>query len=119
MFLAAIMDLTSRQIVGWATNAAMTSDLVLQALVASVWRPKRGPGVLIRSDQRSKLTSGKWLSFLKARRMEPRMSGRGNCHDNAVAETFFSALTKHWIKRRLYPARAAAIQDVFDYVEIF
>jgi len=119
LFLAAVMDLYSRQIVGWATSATMTSDLVLQALVASVWRRKPGPGVLIHSDQGSQFTSSDWLSFLKAHRMQPSMSRRGNCHDNAVAESFFSALKKERIKRRIYPTRAAAVSDAFDYIEMF
>lgn len=68
------MDLYSRQIVGWAMSATMTRDLVLQALVAAVWRRKPGPGVLIHSDQGSQFTSSDWLSFLKAHRMQPSMS---------------------------------------------
>ena len=119
LFLAAVMDLYSRQIVGWATAPTMTSDLVLQALVAAVWRRKPGPGVMVHSDQGSQFTSSDWQSFLKAHRMEPSMSRRGNCHDNAVAESFFSALKKERIKRRIYPNREAARSDVFDYIEMF
>ena len=119
LFLAAVMDLYSRQIVGWATDATMTSDLALQALVAAVWRRKPGPGVLVHSDQGCQFTSSDWTSFLKAHRMQPSMSRRGNCHDNAVAESFFSALKKERIKRRIYPTRAAAASDVFDYIEMF
>ena len=119
LFLAAVMDLYSRQIVGWATGATMTTDLVLQALVAAVWRRKPGPGVLVHSDQGCQFTSGDWQSFLKAHRMLPSMSRRGNCHDNAVAESFFSALKKERIRRRIYPTRAAAASDVFDYIEMF
>ena len=119
LFLAAVMDLYSRQIVGWATAPTMTSDLVLQALVAAVWRRKPGPGVMVHSDQGSQFTSSDWQSFLKAHRMEPSMSRRGNCHDNAVAESFFSALKKERIKRRIYPNREAARSDVFNYIEMF
>lgn len=119
LFLAAVMDLYSRQIVGWATGSTMTTDLVLQALVAAVWRRKPGPGVLVHSDQGCQFTSSDWQSFLKAHRMLPSMSRRGNCHDNAVAESFFSALKKERIKRRIYPTRAAAASDVFDYIEMF
>ncbi len=119
LYLAAVMDLYSRQIVGWATASAMTSDLVLQALVAAAWRRKPGPGVMVHSDQGSQFTSSDWQSFLKAHRMVPSMSRRGNCHDNAVAESFFSVLKKERIKRRIYPTRAAATSDVFDYIEMF
>ena len=119
LFLAAVMDLYSRQIVGWATAPTMTSDLVLQALVAAAWRRKPGPGVLVHSDQGCQFTSSDWQSFLKAHRMVPSMSRRGNCHDNAVAESFFSVLKKERIKRRIYPTRAMAASDVFDYIEMF
>ncbi|WP_246194383.1 IS3 family transposase [Pseudoxanthomonas jiangsuensis] len=119
LFLAAVMDLYSRQIVGWATASTMTSDLVLQALVAAAWRRKPGPGVMVHSDQGCQFTSRDWQSFLKAHRMVPSMSRRGNCHDNAVAESFFSVLKKERIKRRIYPTRAMAASDVFDYIEMF
>jgi len=119
LFLAAVMDLYSRQIVGWATQATMTRDLVLQALLAAVWKRKPGPGVLVHSDQGCQFTSDDWQSFLKEHRMVPSMSRRGNCHDNAVAESFFSALKKERIKRRIYPTRQAATSDVFDYIEMF
>ncbi|MCC0317048.1 IS3 family transposase [Pseudomonas aeruginosa] len=119
LYLAAVMDLYSRQIVGWATAPTMTSDLVLQALVAAAWRRKPGPGVMVHSDQGSQFTSSDWQSFLKVHRMVPSMSRRGNCHDNAVAESFFSVLKKERIKRRIYPTRAAAASDVFDYIEMF
>ena len=119
LFLAAVMDLYSRQIVGWATRSTITRDLVLQALLAAIWKRKPGPGVLVHSDQGSQFTSDDWQSFLKAHHMAPSMSRRGNCHDNAVAESFFSALKKERIKRRIYPNRATAASDVFDYIEMF
>jgi putative transposase len=84
LFLAAVMDLYSRQIAGWATAPTMTSDLVLQALVAAAWRRKPGPGVMVHSDQGCQFTSSYWQSFLKAHRMVPSMSRRGNCHERAA-----------------------------------
>lgn len=119
LFLAAVVDLYSRQVVGWATAATMTSDLVLQALLAAVWKRKPAAGVLVHSDQGSQFTSDDWRSFLSSHHMVPSMSRRGNCHDNAVAESFFSALKKERIKRRIYPSREAARADVFDYIEMF
>lgn len=119
LYLAAVMDLYSRQIVGWATQSTMTCDLVLQALLAAMWKRKPGPGVLVHSDQGSQFTSEDWRSILKAHHMVPSMSRRGNCHDNAVAESFFSALKKERIKRRIYPNRKTARSDVFDYIEMF
>ena len=119
LFLAVVVDLYSRQVVGWATAPTMTRDLVLQALLAAVWKRKPAPGVLVHSDQGSQLNSDDWQAFLKAHHMVPSMSRRGNCHDNAVAESFFSALKKERIKRRIYPNRATATSDVFDYIEMF
>ncbi len=101
LFLAAVMDLYSRQIVGWATQSTMTADLVLQALVAAVWKRKRPTGLMIHSDQGSQFTSSDWQSFLRTHRMVPSMSRRENCHDNSVAESFFSVLKKERIKRRI------------------
>jgi len=97
----------------------MTSDLVLQALLSAVWRRKPEPGVMVHSDQGSQFTSGDWQSFPRQHHMQPSMSRRGNCHDNAVAESFFSALKKERIKSRIYPTRAAAASEVFDYIEMF
>ena len=119
LFLAAVMDLYSRQIVGWATASTMTSDLVLQALMAAAWRRKPGPGVLVHSDQGCQFTSNDWQSFLKAHRRVPSMSRRGNCHDNAVAESFFQLLKRERVKRKIYPTRDHARADVFDYIEMF
>lgn len=73
----------------------------------------------VHSDQGSQFTSSDWQSFLKARRMVPSMSLRGNCRDNAVAESFFGALKKERVKRQIYPSRDTARSDVFDYIEMF
>lgn len=75
--------------------------------------------MLVHSDQGSQYTSDDWQSFLKAHGMVASMSRRGNCHDNAVAESFFSLLKKERIKHRIYPDRATASSDVFDYIEMF
>ena len=119
VFPATVMDLYSRQIVGWATASTMTSDLVLQALMAVAWRLKPGPGVMVHSDQGCQFTSNDWQSFLKAHRIVPSMSRLGNCQDNAVGESFFSVLKMERIKRRIYPTRTTAASDVFDYIEMF
>ena len=94
-------------------------DLVLQALLMAVWRRKPKNKVLVHSDQGSQFTSRDWASFLKAHNLEHSMSRRGNCHDNAVAESFFNLLKRERIRRRTYKTRADARQDVFDYIEMF
>ena len=119
LYLAVVLDLFSRQVIGWSMKPRMCSDLAIDALLMAVWRRKPKQEVMIHSDQGSQFTSSDWQSFLKVHRMVPSMSRRGNCHDNAVAESFFSVLKKERIKRRIYPTRAAAASDVFDYIEMF
>jgi putative transposase len=75
--------------------------------------------VLIHSDQESLFTGMEWAAFLKHHNMGPSMSRRGNCHDNAVAESFFSLLKRERVRRRIYRTRDEARQDVFDYIEMF
>ncbi|AZI35243.1 hypothetical protein NT2_32_00020 [Caenibius tardaugens NBRC 16725] len=75
--------------------------------------------VLIHSDQGSQFTSMDWAAFIRAHNLEHSMSRRGNCHDNAVAESFFSSLKRERIRRRTYKTREQARQDVFDYIEMF
>ena len=85
----------------------------------AVWRRKPRNKVLIHSDQGSQFTSRDWTLFLKHHNLEHSMSRRGNCHDNAVAESFFNLLKRERIRRRTYKTRAKARQDVFDYIEMF
>ena len=118
-YLAVVLDLFSRRIVGWSMQSRQTTSVVLQALLAAVWRLKPKNRVLVHSDQGSQFTSMEWASFLKHHNLEPSMSRRGNCHDNAVAESFFNLLKRERIRRKVYRTRAEARQDVFDYVEMF
>ena len=118
-YLAVVIDLYSRRVVGWSMQSRQTTDLVLQALLMAVWRRKPKNRVLIHSDQGSQFTSRDWASFLKHHNLEHSMSRRGNCHDNAVAESFFNLLKRERIRRRTYKSRADARQDVFEYIEMF
>jgi putative transposase len=104
---------------GWSMQSRQTTDLVLQALLMAVWRRKPTNKVLIHSDQGSQFTSIDWSSFLKQHNLEHSMSRRGNCHDNAVAENFFSLLKRERIRRKPYKTRDAARSDVFEYIEMF
>lgn len=118
-YLAVVIDLYSRKVIGWAMQSRQTTDLVLQALLMAVWRRKPSNKVLIHSDQGSQFTSIDWASFLKAHNLQHSMSRRGNCHDNAVAESFFNLLKRERVRRKTYRSRAEARQDVFDYIEMF
>jgi len=118
-YLAVVIDLYSRRVVGWSMQSRQTTDVVLQALLMAVWRRKPKSNVLIHSDQGSQFTSMDWASFLKAHNLDHSMSRRGNCHDNAVAESFFNLLKRERIRRKTYKTRADARQDVFNYIEMF
>jgi putative transposase len=119
LYLSVVIDLFSRQVVGWAMQSSMHVDLVLQALMMAVWRRKPPRGLLIHSDQGSQFTSHEWQEFLKAHGLECSMSRRGNCHDNAVAESFFQLLKRERIRRKIYATRDDARADVFNYIEMF
>jgi len=118
-YLAVVIDLFSRRIVGWAIQSRQPTDLVLQALLMAVWRRKPANKVLVHSDQGSQFTSIDWASFLKHHNLEHSMSRRGNCHDNAVAESLFNLLKRERIRRKTYKTREDARSDVFDYIEMF
>lgn len=119
LYLSVVIDLFSRRVVGWSAQPRMTTDLALQALLAAVWRRKPKAKVMIHSDQGSQFTSREWQLFLAQHNLEASMSRRGNCHDNAVAESFFQLLKRERIRRRTYLTREAARQDMFEYIEMF
>jgi putative transposase len=119
LYLAAVMDLYARKIVGWSMKPSLARELVLDAILMAVWRRKPGRTVLVHSDQGSQYGSDDWLRFCRANDLDPSMSRRGNCWDNAVAESFFSSLKKERIRKRIYKTRDLAKADVFDYIEVF
>lgn len=116
---AEVIDLYSRRVIGWSAQSRQTTDVVLQALLMAVWRRKPKEKVLVHSDQGSQFTSMDWASFLKHHNLVHSMRRRGNCHDNAVAESFFNLLKRERIRRKIYRSRDEARQDVFDYIEMF
>jgi len=118
VYLAVVIDLYSRRVVGWSLQSRKTTDFVLQALLMAVWRRKSKNKLLIHSDQGSQFTSMDWASFLRHHNLEHSMSRRGNCHDNAVAESFFNLCKRERVRRRTYKTRDEARQDTFDYVEM-
>lgn len=119
LFLAVIMDLFARNIVGWSMSSRMTEDLVMNALTMAYWRRKPESKVMLHSDQGSQYTSHNWKKLMLRFNIEPSMSRRGNCHDNAVAESFFANLKKEKIRRRRYATRDEAKQAVFNYIELY
>ncbi|HCB0617650.1 TPA: IS3 family transposase [Klebsiella quasipneumoniae subsp. quasipneumoniae] len=119
LYLAVVVDLFSRKIIGWSMQSRMTKDIVLNALLMAIWRRNPLKQVLVHSDQGSQYTSHEWQSFLKSHGLEGSMSRRGKCHDNAVAESFFQLLKRERIKKKIYGTREEARSDIFDYIEMF
>ena len=93
-YLAIVIDLYSRRVVGWLMQSRQTIDVTLQALLMAVWRRKPQGKVLIHSEQGSQFTSMDWALFLKHHNLEHSISRHGNYHDNAVAESFFNLLKR-------------------------
>ena len=115
-YLSVVIDLFSRRIVGWVMQSRQTTDLVLQALLMAVWLRKPKGKMLIHSDQGSQFSSIDWASFLKQHNLEHSMSRRENCHDNAVAERFFSLLKRERIRRK--PNLANRVDEVTEQAVI-
>ncbi|EPS4687106.1 IS3 family transposase [Salmonella enterica subsp. enterica] len=119
LYLAVVVDLFSRKVIGWSMQPRMTKEIVLNALLMALWRRNPQKAVLAHSDQGSQYTSYEWQSFLKSHGLEGSMSRHGNCHDNAVAESFFQLLKRERIKKKIYGTREEARSDIFDYIEMF
>lgn len=119
LYLAVVMDLFGRKVVGWSMKPTLARDLVLDAVLMAVWRRKPKQRVLIHSDQGTQYGSDDWQRFCRDHNLDPSMSRRGNCWDNAVVESFFGSLKKERIKKRIYKTRELARADVFDYIEVF
>jgi len=118
LYLAVVMDLFSRRIVGWATGPSIRREVVLDAVLMAV-RRRRPRGTLVHSDQGTQFGSDAWRRFCRSNHLEPSMSRKGNCWDNAVVESFFSSLKKERIKKQIYRNRALALADVADYIVTF
>lgn len=119
LYLSVVLDLFSRQVVGWSMQPRIDRELAIGALLMAVWRRKPPQTVTVHSDQGSQFSSHDWQSFLVAHNLRPSMSRRGNCHDNAVAESFFQLLKRERIRRKTYGTRDEAREDVFNYIEFF
>jgi putative transposase len=118
LYLAVVMDLFSRRIVGWAARPTLHLELALDAVLMAV-RRRRPRGTLIHSDQGTQYGSDGWRRFCRSNHLEPSMSRKANCWDNAVAESFFSSLKKERVKKQIYKNRDLATKDVADYIDSF
>jgi len=119
MHLAVILDLFSRQIVGWAVDETMTTELILEAFNMAVARRKVTPGLILHSDRGVQYRSGEYQLALQDHKITPSMSRKGNCWDNAVMESFFSRLKVELIYAEDYKTRSAVYSGLFEYIEVF
>lgn len=119
LYLAVVMDLWSRMIIGWSMKSTLAKEIVLDALLMAVWRRSPKQSVIIHSDQGSQYGSDEWQRFCRAHNLSTSMSRRGNCYDNAAVESFFSSLKKEKIRTHIFKNRDHARSEIFDYIEVF
>ena len=119
LYVAAVIDLFSRRVVGWSMSAAMTAQLVTDALVMAIWRRGKPDALLHHSDRGSQYTSEQFQKLMADHDVVCSMSRSGNVWDNAAMESFFSSLKTERIGRKTYRTRDEARADVFDYIERF
>jgi len=119
LYLAVILDLFNREVVGWSASSRMARQLAIDALQMALGRRNPGKGLLHHSDRGSQYASADYQKILKDHNMICSMSRKGNCYDNAVAESFFGRLKSEWVNHNRYQSRSEAIRSLFYYIEIF
>ncbi len=119
LYLIAVQDLYSRRIVGWSMADHMRTELVSDALQMALARRQPGRGLIWHSDQGSQFVSLAFGQQARVAGIAQSMGSKGDCYDNAVAESFFATLKKELIHRRSWPTRAELRTEVFDYIEVF
>lgn len=119
LYLAVVIDLYSRRVVGWSMNKRITRNLVMDALTMAIWRRKPSRGLIFHSDRGSQYCSSDFQKLLNNHGILASMSRKGDCWDNAVAESFFGSLKVEQTFWMTYLSRSAARQDVINYIEMF
>ncbi len=120
IYLATVIALFSRKVIGWATNNRMTTPLVLNAIKMAVHRVhKSEKSIILHSDQGSQYSSYDYKMLTNKYNIIPSMSRRGNCYDNAVAESFFKTLKKELVRKSIFKTRDEAKFKIFEYIEMF
>ena len=119
LYVAAVIDLFSRRVVGWSMSASMTAQFVTDALMMAIWRRGKPDALLHHSDRGSQYTSEQFQRLMADHGVTCSMSRSGNCWDNAAMESFFSSLKTERTARKTYRTRDQAKADVFDYIERF
>jgi transposase InsO family protein len=119
LYLAVIMDISSRKIVGWSTGEKITAELVDRAIRRALHYRKPGKGIILHSDRGCQYTSSLVRETLRKSGAVQSMSSTGNCYDNAVTESFFHTLKTEWTKWEVYETREEAKRSIFEFIEIF
>jgi putative transposase len=119
LYLVAVQDLYSRRIVGWAMADHMRTELVCDALQMALAHRRPDPGLIWHSDQGSQFVSLAFGQQARAAGIAQSMGSKGDCFDNAVAESFFATLKKELVHRRSWPSKAELRTEIFDYIEVF
>jgi transposase InsO family protein len=119
LYLAVVIDLYSRRVVGWCIDRRMTQSLVLRALMMAINLRQPPAGLIHHSDRGSQYAAHAHQVLLKQHGITCSMSRKGNCWDNAPVERFFSSLKREWISHRLYRTRHEAIADIREYVAVY
>ena len=117
IYLAVVMDLYNREILGWSMSWSLETRLVLDALDMAMRTVEPDAEIIFHSDRGSQYASTAYRNFLKNKNIRPSMSRRGNCYDNAYIESWFSSLKKEWIYRRQYSTASELKTLVFEYIE--
>jgi putative transposase len=119
LYLAAVMDLFSRRIVGWSISSSLKTSLVKEALTQALVDRRPGPGLLHHSDRGCQYASAEYRRLLSSRKALPSMSSTGNCYDNAAMESFWSSLKTEWLHQQHFQTHRQAQLAIFDYIETF
>jgi putative transposase len=119
LYLAAILDLFNREVIGWSMNSRMTRKLAVDALTMAIDRRNPEEGLLHHSDRGSQYASVEFQEILANRNITCSMSRKGNCYDNAVVESFFHSLKVECVHNKNYETRKEARADLFEYIEVF
>lgn len=119
LYLAVVLDLFSRAVVGWSMGERITQDLVMAALTMAVFRRRPAPGLLVHSDRGSQYAARDYQALLAQQGFLCSMSKKGDCYDNAAMESFFHTLKVEQVHGARYPTREAAKADVFEYIETY
>ena len=119
LYLAGILDLHRRRLVGWSMDSRMKTELVIQALNQAVSRTRAEPGLLLHSDRGVQYASEKYQKLLRRNGFICSMSRKGNCYDNAPMESFWGKLKTEWLYGRKFKTRQEAKKAIFEYIELF